>query len=225
MISSYELSQALGLDLKESKLLKLALTHKSKGWPHNERLEFLGDAILSFIITSELYQRFPKLEEGVLSRLRSNLVKGETLAKLAQELNLGEHLLLGIGELKSGGHHRQSILADTFEAVIGALYLERGLDVTRERILAWYGDAINNVNLVQAEKDPKTLLQEWLQAKGDPLPEYSIVAVQGEPHEQTFTVTCSAVGLKTPTQGRGNSRRQAEQFSAQKALEQLYANK
>lgn len=224
MASSYELSQALGLDLDESKLLKQALTHKSKGWPHNERLEFLGDAILSFVITTELYERFPKIEEGVLSRLRSNLVKGETLAKLAQSLNLGEHLRLGTGEMKSGGHHRQSILADAFEAVLGAIYLDCGLEVVREKILAWYGEALNSVAVEQAEKDPKTLLQEWLQSNGEALPTYRIVAIEGEPHAQIFTVICDA-GLGIVTEGKGNSRRQSEQFAAQKALEQLYALK
>ncbi|MFO1258751.1 MAG: ribonuclease III [Gammaproteobacteria bacterium] len=224
MASSYELSQALGLDLNENKLLKQALTHKSKGSPHNERLEFLGDAILSFVITTELYQRFPKVEEGVLSRLRSNLVKGETLAKLAQTLNLGEHLRLGAGEMKSGGHHRQSILADAFEAVLGAIYLESGLERVRSKILIWYGDALNNVAVEQAEKDPKTLLQEWLQSNGEALPVYRIVTIEGEPHAQFFTVNCEA-GLGIVTEGKGNSRRQAEQFAAQKALEQLYALK
>lgn len=215
------LTQALGYVFNAPELLRSALTHRSFGSKHNERLEFLGDAVLSFIISSELYARFPALDEGRLSRLRASLVKGDTLAELARGLALGEYLQLGSGELKSGGFRRASILADALEAVIGAIYLDGGIDATRRVVLALYGDNLDNVSPSVNLKDPKTRLQEYLQSRRLPLPQYEVVSVTGEAHDQTFVVRCFVQGLPEPTEGVGASRRRAEQAAAEAALKTL----
>ncbi len=196
----------------------LALTHRSFAGLNNERLEFLGDAILNFIAGEALFERFPQAREGQLSRLRSRLVKGETLAVLARGFDLGEYLRLGSGELKSGGFRRESILADALEALIGAIYLDSGMEAARERVLAWLADEISDLTLVDTNKDPKTRLQEFLQSRGGDLPQYEVVDIQGEPHCRTFFVQCSISLLNEATQGQGASRRIAEQVAAAAAL-------
>ncbi len=196
----------------------LALTHRSFAGRNNERLEFLGDAILNFVAGEALYERFPQAREGQLSRLRARLVKGETLALLARGFELGEYLRLGSGELKSGGYRRESILADALEALIGAIYLDAGMDVARERVLAWLSNELDSLTLVDTNKDPKTRLQEFLQSRGAELPRYEVIEIQGEPHCRTFFVQCEVALLTEQTQGQGASRRIAEQVAAAAAL-------
>lgn len=205
--------------------LKLALTHRSFGGRNNERLEFLGDSIVNFVIAEALYHQFNEAREGQLSRLRARLVKGLTLAELAREFELGDYLQLGSGELKSGGYRRDSILADAMEAVIGAIYNDGGMEVCRERVLTWYEERLKNLNLNDTQKDPKTLLQEFLQSRQQALPKYEVISVEGEAHDQTFTVECEVVLLDSKTTGIGSSRRNAEQQAAQKALESLNVKK
>jgi len=199
-------------------LLAQALTHRSAGSPNNERLEFLGDAILNFVVGEALFKRFPQAREGQLSRLRARLVKGETLARLARTIDLGEYLRLGSGELKSGGFRRESILADAMEALIGAIYPDTGMDSARDRVLAWLEPYFDELTLVDTNKDPKTRLQEFLQSRGCELPRYDVVDIQGEPHCRTFFVQCEIALLTDKTQGQGASRRIAEQVAAAAAL-------
>ncbi|SCZ59505.1 ribonuclease III [Thiohalomonas denitrificans] len=215
------LSRRLGHTFGDQRLLEAALTHRSAGSANNERLEFLGDAVLSFVISAELYERFSKANEGTLSRLRAALVKGETLARLAITLDLGEHLRLGPGELKSGGFRRESILADGLEALIGAVYLDAGIAAARTRILSLFEEELQNVSPSEVLKDPKTRLQELLQSRHEPLPGYSVLSVEGDAHEQTFVVGCRISGLDMLVKGTGGSRRKAEQAAAKAALEQL----
>jgi ribonuclease-3 len=211
----------LGYTFKNEGLLRDALTHRSAGPSNNERLEFLGDSILSFVITDELYRRFPVCDEGELSRFRARLVKGETLATTARLYHVGDYLRLGPGELKSGGFDRDSILANAIEAIIGAIFLDSGLDAARRFILDTLKDQIDVIATAGSAKDPKTQLQEIMQGRRLPLPEYSVVTVAGEAHAQTFTVSCRVHGCAEPTIGVGGSRRKAEQDAAQKALESL----
>jgi ribonuclease-3 len=214
------LSDALGYRFRNPDLLEEALTHRSAGVPHNERLEYLGDAMLNAIIAGELYRRFPKASEGELSRLRASLVREETLAAIARELGLGEYLRLGPGELKSGGSRRASILADALEALFGAVYLDGGYSACQERVLALLRKRMES-GVVIGLKDPKTRLQEFLQAQRMPLPAYQVLEVSGEAHAQSFRVECKVPGLAGSTLGEGNSRRRAEQAAASKALELL----
>ncbi|WOD09333.1 ribonuclease III [Marinomonas sp. GJ51-6] len=202
-------------------LLELALTHRSFGGKNNERLEFLGDSILNYVIAEDLFHRFPKAKEGELSRLRASLVKGDTLAELAREFQLGDFLKLGAGELKSGGFRRDSILADAVEGIIGAIYLDAGMDVCRQHILAWYKDRLDATSLKIVTKDAKTRLQEYLQARKYGLPQYEVVKIDGEPHDQTFYVNCQVEAYDGVIEGKGNSRRIAEQNAAAKALKKL----
>jgi ribonuclease-3 len=188
---------------------------------HNERLEFLGDAVLSFVVSAELYQRFPNVDEGSLSRLRSSLVKGEALAVLARRMELGDYLNLGSGELKSGGFRRESILADALEAIIGAVYLDGGVEAARQFVLGLYGERLDQATPITHLKDPKTRLQEYLQARRRALPDYEVISMSGDDHDQTFVVRCVAEGLATPTEGIGNTRRKAEQAAAEEALTRL----
>jgi len=215
------LQTRLGYTFKDSSLLTLALTHRSFSGRNNERLEFLGDAILNFIAGEALFQHFPQAKEGQLSRLRARLVKGETLAVLARGFDLGEYLRLGSGELKSGGFRRESILADATEAIIGAIYLDAGLEVTRERVLAWLEQEFATLTLVDTNKDSKTRLQEFLQSRGCDLPNYEVVDIQGEPHCRVFFVDCEVKLLEQKTKGSGASRRIAEQVAAAAALAAL----
>lgn len=212
------LERELGYTFKDQELMILALTHRSFAGRNNERLEFLGDAILNFVAGEALFQRFPLAREGQLSRLRARLVKGETLAILARGFDLGEYLRLGSGELKSGGFRRESILADALEALIGAIYLDTGMDAARERVLAWLTSEMDSLTLVDTNKDPKTRLQEFLQSRGCELPRYEVVGIQGDPHCRTFVVECQITLLNDKTLGQGASRRIAEQVAAAAAL-------
>jgi ribonuclease-3 len=184
-------------------------------------MEFLGDAILNLIITDDLYHRFPGAAEGKLSRLRATMVKGETLSKLAQSLELGDFLKLGSGELKSGGFRRKSILADVFESIIGAIYLDQGYEPSKTFVLNMFDELLNNADININLKDPKTRLQELLQSKGQDLPDYEILSTHGKAHNQTFEVACHVSLSEKPTQGKGDSRRKAEQMAAKLMLQQL----
>jgi len=212
------LEAALGHGFRRPESLRQALTHRSFGSPHNERLEFLGDSLLNCAVAGALYERFPELREGELSRLRANLVRQETLAGVARELGLGDCLRLGEGELKSGGAARPSILADALEAVIGAVYLDAGFDAVRAMVERLFAPAIENIDPNDAGKDPKTALQEVLQGRHLPLPRYSLLATRGEAHAQEFEVECLIPDLAIRSVGRGSSRRNAEQQAAQRAL-------
>lgn len=212
------LERQLGYTFKDQELMLLALTHRSFAGRNNERLEFLGDAILNFVAGEVLFERFPQAREGQLSRLRARLVKGETLAVLARGFDLGEYLRLGSGELKSGGFRRESILADALEALIGAIYLDAGMEAARDRVLAWLSNELDSLTLVDTNKDPKTRLQEFLQSRGAELPRYEVVDIQGEPHCRTFFVQCEIALLSDKTQGHGASWRIAEQVAAAAAL-------
>lgn len=214
-------SRRIGHTFDDSGLLELAMTHRSFGGQNNERLEFLGDSIVNFIIAEALFQRFPQAREGQLSRLRARLVKGQTLAELAREMAFGECLRLGSGEMKSGGHRRESILADAVEAVLGAIYLDAGMEVARARVLSWYAERLEAISLDDTQKDPKTRLQEFLQSRQVPLPRYEVTSVEGEAHAQTFTVECHVEVLEEHTLGVGSSRRHAEQQAAAQALWRL----
>lgn len=215
------LEERLGYQFENQRQLQLALTHRSHGATNNERLEFLGDSILNFIMGEALFSRFPEAREGQLSRLRSQLVKGETLAELAREFEMGDYLTLGEGELKSGGRSRDSILADSVEAIIGAIYCERGLDVCRERVLKWFSSRLDAIGIDTSAKDSKSRLQEYLQAQRQPLPEYAVINVGGEGHAQVFTIECRVTIAKKPTQASASSRREAEKQSAVLMLKQL----
>lgn len=214
-------SRRIGHAFDNMALLELAMTHRSFGGQNNERLEFLGDSIVNFVIAEALFERFPQAREGQLSRLRARLVRGQTLAELAREMEFGECLRLGSGEMKSGGHRRDSILADAVEAVLGAIYLDAGMDTARARVLTWYADRLESINLQDTQKDPKTRLQEFLQSRQSLLPRYEVVSVEGEAHDQTFTVECHVELLATHTVGTGSSRRHAEQQAAELAIRQL----
>ena len=205
-------------------LLTSALTHRSAGSDNNERLEFLGDAVLNTVMTDELFHRFPEASEGQLSRLRAHLVKGVTLAKLAQELSLGDYLILGPGELKSGGYRRESILAGAFEAVLGAIYLDSDMTTVSALIRRIYRPRMANMTLETVTKDPKTRLQEFLQARKLPLPNYAVAHVEGQEHNQSFTIHCSVPGQDQVIIGHGSSRRRAEQDAASEALRILQSS-
>lgn len=213
------LCAALGYAFHRPEGLEEALTHRSASAHNNERLEFLGDALLNLIVAEYLFQHYPKASEGELSRLRASLVKGETLADLARELKLGDWLRMGPGELKSGGYRRESILSDTLEAIIGAVYLDGGFGACRDLVLHLYQNWLARLSSASELKDPKTRLQEYLQARQRPLPVYNVLEIRGEPHTQSFTVECVVVELRTIA--IGNSRRKAEQEAARLLLEQI----
>ncbi|WP_107850862.1 ribonuclease III [Oceanimonas marisflavi] len=215
------LQKKLGHTFNDEALLVRALTHRSAGSRHNERLEFLGDSILSMVIADALFHRFPKVNEGDMSRMRATLVREKTLAELARDFELGEYLILGPGELKSGGYRRESILADAVEALIGAIYLDSGIERITQLLLSWYDSRLNDIQPGVEQKDPKTRLQELLQGKRKPLPSYEVVDVIGEAHNQKFTVHCIVDGLDEPVVGVGTSRRKAEQAAAEQALDTL----
>jgi ribonuclease-3 len=216
-----QLSRKLGYSFKSKELLQAALTHRSKGGAHNERLEYLGDSLLNFTIAAELFQRFPKVREGDLTRMRAFLVRGETLAYVARDLSLGDYLNLGIGEQKSGGHMRDSILADAVEAIIGAIYLDSGVEAARSRILDWYLSRLDALVLKGPQKDAKTRLQEYCQARRLPLPHYQVMMIEGDAHEPIFKIQCVVVTLSEPYWGVANNRRKAEQAAAEAALKVL----
>lgn len=215
------LERAIGHPFKQVDLLRQAVTHRSYGAPHNERLEFLGDAVLNCAIASALFDRFPSLREGELSRLRASLVRQETLHKLADGISLGEHLLLGEGELKSGGFRRPSILADALEAIIGAVHLDAGFAEAQALIGRWFEPLLAEIDPANAAKDPKTALQEWLQSRRHRLPEYVLTNARGEAHAQEFEVECRVEELGVVGAGSGLNRRAAEQEAARRVLERL----
>lgn len=218
------MEQVIAYQFTERSYLEIALTHRSVGSSNNERLEFLGDAILNYVIAEALYHQFPDVDEGKLSRLRASLVRGSTLAVLARDLNLGDFIVLGPGELKSGGFRRESILAGTLEAIIGAVLQDGGFESAKHFILNLYQTALDEVCAERELKDPKTRLQEYLQAKKRTLPSYSIISVDGEGHSQRFTVDCDVEGLDEKVIGLGESRRKAEQNAASNTLELLLKN-
>jgi len=215
------LATRLGYEPRDHALFVMALTHRSAEGANNERLEFLGDSVLNLLLSERLYREFPGASEGDLSRLRARLVSEEPLAEIAQSMQLGELLLLGSGELKTGGFRRQSILADAFEALCGALYLDGGLETVRTRIGPMFEARIATLPEPSTLKDAKTRLQEHLQANGQPLPVYSVKRTTGEPHAQTFMVSCALPHAGIETEGEGGSRRRAEQAAAQAALQAL----
>jgi ribonuclease-3 len=214
----------LGYQFEQPELLRQALTHRSHSTPHNERLEFLGDGVLNCVIASLLYQRFPQLPEGHLSRLRANLVNQECLSGIARALELGDELRLGEGELKSGGFRRPSILADAFEAITGAIFLDGGYDSVAGVLQNIFEPLLTELDPGTLGKDPKTQLQVLLQGRRLALPQYSVVAVRGEAHEQQFEVDCLIPELGIRTSGSGPSRRSAEQSAARMAYDQAIAN-
>lgn len=213
--------QALGHRFADVALLHQALTHRSAGGRHNERLEYLGDAALSLVIAEALYQRLPDAPEGHLSRLRANLVRRTALAPMAREIGIPLRLRLGPGELKSGGFRRDSILADALEALLGAVYLDGGIEALRPVVVRLYGARLDDLPPHETLKDPKTRLQERLQAQGLAVPDYRVDAVEGEDHAQQFSVTCRIAALDTETHGHGRSRRAAEQAAAATMLVEL----
>jgi len=213
--------RAFGYVFSRTALRDAALTHRSAGADHNERLEFLGDSILNCSVARMLYDAHPQADEGALSRLRASLVSGDALAQIAAELGLGEHLRLGSGELKSGGFRRASILADTLEAMLGAIFLDSGFEAAAAVVERLIGSRMSDLPAAELLKDPKTRLQETLQARGLALPVYTLTAVSGDAHEQSFTVRCEVPILELATVGEGGSRRRAEQLAAARLLDVL----
>jgi ribonuclease-3 len=218
-MESGELDLGIGHRFSDPELLRRALTHRSYGSVHNERLEYLGDSVLNCVVALELYHKFPGLPEGELSRLRANLVNQQSLAASAQQFAIGARLRLGEGELKSGGARRPSILADAVEAVVGAAFLDGGFAAARNVVRALLGGAIDAIDPAVSGKDPKTLLQEYLQGRKLALPQYAVVATRGEAHEQQFQVECVIPELGIRSLGEGATRRSAEQQAAQQAYE------
>ncbi len=212
------LSRTLGYRFADERLLESALTHRSAAPHNNERLEFLGDAVLGFVVANALFHNYPHAREGELTRLRASLVRRETLALIARDIGLGPLLHLGAGELKSGGRDRDSILSDAFEALIGAVYLDSDIDSSARFVLEIFDTRLNEIAAVAAEKDPKTKLQEYLQARHLELPEYTVTEVQGSAHQHSFTVECRLPDFEKITQGVGSNRRGAEQDAARHAL-------
>jgi ribonuclease III len=215
------LQKALDYQFTDVRLLEQALTHRSATGDNNERLEFLGDAILDLVVSEIVFRAHPLAQEGDLSRLRASIVKDTSLAALAGELGVGEHIILGAGERKTGGHRRESILADAVEAIFGAVYLDAGFETARSVVERAFGNRLRDFPPVEELRDPKTRLQEWLQARQMGLPDYELVEVSGEAHRQRFEVTCKVDGTAAPTRGRATTRRGAEQRAAEQMLVQL----
>ena len=212
------LEKSIKYKFKDISLLELAMTHRSHSGKNNERLEFLGDSILNFIVADLLFQKFTDLDEGDLSRLRSQLVKEEPLSKLGNSLNIGDFLNLGVGELKSSGWRRPSILADAFEALIGAIFIDGGMKAAHKFVEDSFNELIDKINPKEIHKDPKTILQEFLQAQKVPLPIYEVITVEGEAHNQLFSVSCSVSKFDVKAEGGGRSRKIAEQAAAKEAM-------
>lgn len=211
------IERKIGHRFENRSLVNQALTHRSYGVPHNERLEFLGDSVLNCVIASLLYERFPQIPEGDLSRVRANLVNQQSLVDFASNLDLGAHVLLGQGELRSGGSERPSILADALEAIFGAVYLDAGFDAAANVIVSMFEPVLSELDPAAVRKDPKTRLQEFLQGRRMSLPSYTVVDVSGQAHDQHFRVECSVEELAIRTFGEGSSRRAAEQDAARQA--------
>ena len=216
-----KLQQSINYQFSDESLLETALTHRSFSASNNERLEFLGDSLLGVTISQQLFKQFPDVKEGVLSRQRSRLVKGVTLAALAREFSLSDYLIMGSGERKSGGYRRDSILADAIEAIIGAIYLDSDIEQCQKVVLHWFSDRLSNLSSHDQLKDSKTRLQELLQAQKKPLPTYTVVNIEGASHEQRFTVCCEVALLDEAVTATASSRRQAEQEAATSILKQL----
>ncbi len=214
------LCKKLGYQFNDISLLETALSHRSIGRNNNERLEYLGDSVIGYVMAEELYQRFSDDNEGNLSRYRSLLVKGDTLASIARQIDVGQYLKLGGGELKSGGYRRASILADAMEAIIGAITLDSNIEQARQCILSWYKERLDNIKTLDL-KDPKTRLQEHLQAKKFELPQYRVISVNGKEHAQIFQVDCQVKEMQLTITAEGSSRRAAEQKSAELMLEKI----
>jgi len=219
---TFQRGDLIGHAFNDPGLLQQALTHRSAGTPNNERLEFLGDSIVNMMVAQALYERWPKADEGALTRARAELVREGALAVIARELQLGDRLILGPGEMKTGGHRRDSILADALEAVVAAIYLDAGFAACRTVVLPWFSASMQALPATgKPEKDPKTRLQEWLQARQKALPQYELVSESGDDHAKTFRVRCGVTDPAVSTEGEGASRRLAEQQAAAAALEQL----
>lgn len=218
------LEKTIAYKFKDQTLLSTALTHCSFGQPNNERLEYLGDAILGFVVADTIFEKFPQAKEGELTQLRSSLVKGETLAKLARELNLGDYIKLGAGELKNGGCRRDSILANTLEAIIGAVYLDAGIEACTQYVCSFYNGLLSEISLSKLNKDPKTTLQELLQSQKQKLPVYEVLS-EGTLDNQLFTIACVVSALNISVQAVGKSKRVAEQLAAEQALFLLQKSK
>lgn len=216
-----KLQQKLNYQFKDISLLKQALTHRSVGKNNNERLEFLGDSILGVVISRDLYQRFPKVDEGKLSRLRSHLVRGQTLAKIATTLELSDVLIVGSGELKSGGYRRESIQADAVEAIFGAIFLDSDFGIINQVILDLYRERLNNIKPSDSLKDPKTRLQEYLQKRGKSLPKYELIKTIGKDHNAVFVVNCILEDPLMQCEQSAKSIKRAEQMCAEIMLDSL----
>lgn len=221
MINLDRLCRVINYDFTNKELLKQALSHRSAGKNNNERLEFLGDSILNMVIATALFNKFPEESEGNLSRLRAYLVKGETLASIALNIGLGDYLILGQGELKSGGFRRESILADSLEAIFAAIFLDSNIEQSQSTILNLFNDLLIDDLLANKIKDAKTQLQEYMQSKKLPLPIYNLTKVVGNEHEQKFYITCSIPSIDATAKGHGSTRRRAEQSAATKLLSML----
>lgn len=217
-----KLQAKLGYQFNNPHLLRMALTHRSHSMPHNERLEFLGDSLLNCVISARLYNTYPDLPEGDLSRLRAHFVQEQALCKIAGALNLSPALMLGEGEIKSGGAQRASILADTVEALVGAVYLDGGFDKTQAWVNDLFDRSFANIDPLEIGKDPKTLLQEYVQSKKINLPIYTIITTRGQAHQQVFVVECKISALGIQVEGEGSSRRNAEQAAAKKAYQLIH---
>jgi ribonuclease-3 len=215
------LKDSLNYQFNDARLLELSLTHRSVPGHNNERLEFLGDAVLDFVISEVVFRSHPMAPEGDLSKLRASLVNDASLAQLAADLGIGEHLILGSGERKTGGHRRESILADALEAIFGAVYLDAGFAASRAVIETAFGERLQVFPDVEELRDPKTRLQEWLQARKKKLPDYELVNVSGKAHRQKFEVQCSIADSDIKTTGTGTTRRNAEQQAAEGMLRHL----
>jgi ribonuclease-3 len=215
------LHKALNYRFQDPELFQQALTHRSATHRNNERLEFLGDAVLDFVVSDVVYRAYPDAAEGDLSKLRSLLVKDTSLAELASQIGLGEHLILGSGEQKTGGHRRESILADALEAIFGAVFLDSGYGAAKDVIDRAYAQRYTSLPDIKDLRDPKTRLQEWLQGRKMSLPDYELVNVSGEDHKQRFTVSCTVAEISAASSGESNTRRKAEQKAARKMLEIL----
>lgn len=221
-MTAEKLCALTGYQFKQANLLEQALTHRSYSRQlNNERLEFLGDSILNLIISNHIYERFSAADEGDLSRIRASLVKEETLAQVARQIDLGDYIHLGGGELKSGGFRRASILSDALEALIGAIYLDSDYAQTETAVLNLYQEQLQNVDADANLRDPKTRLQEHLQANKNSLPSYQVEKITGKSHDQVFTVSCKLTDLDMQSNGKGSSRKKAEQQAAQTILDKL----
>ena len=222
---TFQRGDLIGHSFKDQGLLKQALTHRSAGAPHNERLEFLGDSIVNFLVAETLFQRWPKADEGALTRARAELVREAALATIARHLQLGERLTMGPGEMKSGGHRRDSILADALEAVVAAIYLDSSFETCRTVVLPWFEESLAALPVGRPEKDAKTRLQEWLQGRQRPLPVYDLVSESGDDHAKLFLARCTTLDPPLTADGEGTSRRNAEQVAAAALLDKLDISK